>query len=251
MKVVKIIPCLDTKDGKVVKGINFTGLKEIGDPVEMAKKYNSECADELVLLDTTASIENHELRFQMVKSVKSVINIPLSVGGGIDSIDDATKMFEAGADKISIGTAAVKNSSFMKELVQKFGGDKIIAAIDTKNVNGKDKVVIYGGNEVTDLDLIPWAKEVEKIGVRTILLTSWNKDGTKEGFDNKSLRDVAEAVSIPVVASGGAGKIKDFISAVKDGKASYLLAASVFHYDEIKIKDLKSALAKEGIAVSN
>ncbi len=249
MKAVKIIPCLDTKDGKVVKGINFTGLKEIGDPVEMAKKYNSEGADELVLLDTTASLDNHDLMFKMVKDVKSVISIPLIVGGGIKSLDDASNMFKAGADKISIGTAGVKNANFVKEVVKKFGGDKIIIAMDSKTVDGKDKVVIYGGNEVTDLDLIEWAKEVEKIGVGAILLTSWNKDGTKEGFDDDQLRRVAEAVSIPVIASGGAGKIEDFVSAVKDGKASSLLAASVFHYDEIKIKDLKKALAKEGIEV--
>ena len=250
MKVVKIIPCLDTKDGRVVKGINFTGVKDVGDPVEMAKKYNSEGADELVILDITASLENHELRFKMVKDVKSAINIPLTVGGGIDSLDDAAKMFEAGADKVSIGTAAIKNPNFMKELVQKFGGGKIVAAIDTKTVNDKEKVVIYGGTEVTDVDLIPWAKEIEKMGVGTILHTSWSKDGTKEGFDNKSLSELANNVSIPVVASGGAGKIEDFISAVKVGKASALLAASVFHYNEIKIKDLKQALAKEGIPVT-
>ncbi len=254
MKPVKIIPCLDIKDGRVVKGVKFVDLKDARDPVEAASAYCAAGADELVFLDIAASVEARATRLDWVKKVKEVTTVPFCVGGGIRDLEDMQALFNLGVDKVSINTAAVKNPALIKEASEKFGKEKVIVAIDgKKNPPGSSRprleVLIMGGEEPTGLDVVEWAKRVEELGAGEILLTSKDADGTKDGYDIEMTRLVSESVDIPVTASGGAGKLEHFYEAVAKGKADAVLAASVFHFGEYKIKEVKDYLLGKGISV--
>jgi len=254
MDVVKVIPCLDIKDGRVVKGVKFVNLKDARDPVEAARAYCKEGADELVFLDIFATVQNRKTRLEWVKKVCDVVTVPFAVGGGIGSIEDMNELFKIGVNKVSINTAAVKNPDLIKEAVKKFGKDKIVVAIDgKKNPKGSKsprlEVVIKSGTEGTGLDIVKWSKQVEKLGAGEILLTSKDADGTKKGYDLEMTKACAEAVSIPVTASGGAGKLEHLYEAVVTGKASAVLCASVFHFGEISIPEAKKYLKEKGIPV--
>ena len=254
MRQVKIIPCLDVKDGRVVKGINFVNLRDARDPVEAAEAYCSEGADELVFLDIFATVENRKTRLEWVKRVCQVVTVPFAVGGGIGSIDDMKALIELGVDKVSINTAAIMYPDLIKEAVKEFGRAKLVVAIDgRKNPPGSSlprlEVVIKSGKQSTGMDIVDWAKQVEELGAGEILLTSKDADGTKDGYDLEMTKAVAEAVSIPVTASGGAGKLEHLYEAVTIGKASALLAASIFHFGEISIPQAKRYLADKGIPV--
>jgi len=254
MEPVRIIPCLDIKDGRVVKGVKFVNLKDARDPVEAASAYCSAGADELVFLDIAASVEGRATRLDWVGKVKEVTTIPFCVGGGIRDLKDMEAIFNLGADKVSINTAAVRNPGLIKEASEKFGKEKIVVAIDgRKNRPGgarpRLEVLIMGGEEPTGLDVAKWAKQVEKLGAGEILLTSKDADGTKAGYDIEMTRKVSEAVNIPVVASGGAGKLEHFYEVVTEGKADGVLAASVFHFGECSIKQVKEYLVGKGIKV--
>ena len=253
-KIVKIIPCLDIKDGRVVKGVKFVNLRDARDPVEAAAAYCKEGADELVFLDIFATVQNRKTRLEWVKKVCDVVTVPFAVGGGIGSIADMKDLFDIGVDKASINTAAVKNPDLIKEAAKKFGKKKLVVAIDgKKNTRGSGlprlEVVIKSGTEGTGLDIVEWAKKVEKLGAGEILLTSKDADGTKEGYDLEMTKAVAEAVTIPVTASGGAGKLEHLYDAVVLGKASAVLAASIFHFGEISIPQAKRYLKERGIPV--
>lgn len=254
MRQVKIIPCLDVKDGRVVKGINFINLRDARDPVEAAEAYCSEGADELVFLDIFATVENRKTRLEWVKRVCEVVTVPFAVGGGIGSIDDMKALIDLGVDKVSINTAAVMHPDLIKEAVKEFGREKLVVAIDgRKNPSSGNlprlEVVIKSGKQSTGMDIVDWAKKVEELGAAEILLTSKDADGTKDGYDLEMTKAVAEAVSIPVTASGGAGKLEHLYEAVTIGKASAVLAASIFHFGEISITQAKSYLADKGIPV--
>jgi len=254
MDIVKVIPCLDIKDGRVVKGVKFVNLKDARDPVEAAKAYCKEGADELVFLDIFATVQNRKTRLEWVKKVCDVVTVPFAVGGGIGSIEDMKELFKIGVNKVSINTAAVKSPDLIKEAVKKFGKDKIVVAIDgKKNPKGSKsprlEVVIKSGTEGTGLDIVTWSKQVEKLGAGEILLTSKDADGTKKGYDLEMTKACAEAVSIPVTASGGAGKLEHLYEAVTIGKASAVLCASVFHFGEISIPEAKKYLKERGIPV--
>lgn len=248
---IKIIPCLDMKEGRVVKGIKFVDLRDARDPVEAAKAYCAGGADELVFLDISATVENRSTRLEWVKKVADVVTIPFCVGGGIRNIDDMKKLFDIGVDKISINTSAVREPDLVEEASKKFGKEKLVIAIDgIKNINKKPRleVIVSGGNKFTGLDIVDWAKKVEKLGAGEILLTSKDADGTKEGYDLEMTKAVVDAVSIPVTASGGCGKLEHFYDAAKLG-CKGLLAASVFHFGEIKIADVKKYLQGKGIEI--
>ncbi|CAM3161692.1 imidazole glycerol phosphate synthase subunit HisF [Chryseobacterium flavum] len=245
----RIIPCLDIKDGSTVKGVNFEDLKNAGDPVELAKKYEQEGADELVFLDITATIENRKTFEQLVKDIAKELSIPFTVGGGISSVEDVRKLLEAGADKISINSSAVKNPVLISDLAKEFGSQCIVVAIDTRQVGDKDLVHIRGGREATELNTVEWAQEAARLGAGEILLTSMDGDGTKNGFDLCITRLVAETVSIPVIASGGAGTTNDFVKVFNETKATGALAASIFHFNEIGIQELKQQLKTQKIEV--
>lgn len=252
MEIVKIIPCLDMKDGRVVKGIKFVNLRDTRDPVEAAVAYCKEGADELVLLDISASVEGRATRIEWAKKVREVTTIPFAVGGGIRSLDDMRVMFEIGVDKVSINTAAVRNPDLIREASREFGKDRLVVAIDgKKNPVESDlprlEVVIMSGEESTRMDVVEWARRVEELGAGEILLTSKDADGTKDGYDIEMTRTVAEAVSIPVTASGGAGKLEHFYEVVVEAKASAVLAASIFHFGEISIPEAKNYLMEKGI----
>ena len=254
MKTIKIIPCLDIKDGRVVKGVKFVDLRDARDPVEAAAAYCAAGADELVFLDIAASVEARPTRLDWVKEVKKVTTVPFCVGGGIRGLEDMESLFNLGADKVSINTAAVKNPALIKEASKKFGKEKLVVAIDgKKNPPGSSRprleVLIMGGEEPTGLDVVEWAKRVEKLGAGEILLTSKDADGTKDGYDIEMTRLVSESVDIPVIASGGAGKLEHFYEVVTKGKADAVLAASVFHFGEYKIKEVKDYLLSKGISV--
>jgi len=254
MGIVKVIPCLDIKDGRVVKGIKFVNLKDARDPVEAAKAYCKEGADELVFLDIFATVQNRKTRLEWVKKVCDVVTVPFAVGGGIGSIEDMQELFNIGVDKVSINTAAVKNPGLIKEAARKFGKKRLVVAIDgKKNRKGSKaprlEVVIKSGTEGTGLDIVTWAKKVEKLGAGEILLTSKDADGTKKGYDLEMTKACAEAVSVPVTASGGAGKLEHLYEAVAIGKASAVLCASVFHFGEISIPEAKRYLKEKGIRV--
>jgi cyclase len=254
MDIVKVIPCLDIKDGRVVKGVKFVNLKDARDPVEAAKAYCKEGADELVFLDIFATVQNRKTRLEWVKKVCDVVTVPFAVGGGIGSIEDMNELFKIGVNKVSINTAAVKSPDLIKEAVKKFGKDKIVVAIDgKKNPKGSKsprlEVVIKSGTEGTGLDIVTWSKQVEKLGAGEILLTSKDADGTRKGYDLEMTKACAEAVSIPVTASGGAGKLEHLYEAVTIGKASAVLCASVFHFGEISIPEAKKYLKERGIPV--
>lgn len=245
----RIIPCLDIKDGTTVKGINFEGLRNAGNPIELAKKYKTESADELVFLDITATIEDRKTFVELVEKIAKELSIPFTVGGGISTIEDVRKLLEAGADKISINSSAVKNPQLISNLAKEFGSQCIVVAIDTKFIDGSDWVHIKGGREKTDLKTLDWAKKVEKFGAGEILLTSMDRDGTKSGFDLRITKLISENLNIPVIASGGAGNIKDFEDVFNKTKATGALAASIFHFGEVKIQDLKSELKSKKIAI--
>lgn len=245
----RIIPCLDIKDGTTVKGINFEGLRNAGDPVELAKKYENEGADELVFLDITATIEERKTFVELVKNIAKELSIPFTVGGGISSVEDVRKLLEAGADKISINSSAVKNPQLISDLAKQFGSQCVVVAIDTKFVNGGDWVFVKGGREITTLKTLDWAKEAEKLGAGEILLTSMDGDGTKNGFDIRITKLVSDHINIPVIASGGAGNTEDFETVFSKTKATGALAASVFHFGEINISNLKEDLKFNKITV--
>ena len=254
MKEVRIIPCLDVKDGRVVKGVNFINLRDARDPVEAAKAYCREGADELVFLDIFATVENRKTRLEWVKKVRDVVTIPFAVGGGISSIEDMKTLIDLGVDKVSINTAAVRNPELIRQAAKKFGKKRLVVAIDgRKNPLGSSlprlEVVVRSGTESTGLDIVDWAKRVEALGAGEILLTSKDADGAKNGYDLEMTRAVAEAVKIPVIASGGAGKLEHLYEAVVIGKAAAVLAASVFHFGEISIPQAKKYLKEKGIPV--
>jgi cyclase len=245
----RIIPCLDIKDGTTVKGINFEGLRNAGDPVELAKKYEKEGADELVFLDITATIEERKTFASLVKTIARELSIPFTVGGGISTIEDVRKLLEAGADKISINSSAVKNPQLIADLAKEFGSQCIVVAIDTRQTNGSDWVHIKGGREITGLKTLDWAKQAEALGAGEILLTSMDGDGTKNGFDLRITKLVSENISIPVIASGGAGKTEDFEEVFAETKATGALAASIFHFGEVGIQNLKNELKSKKIDI--
>ena len=254
MKQVKIIPCLDVKEGRVVKGVKFVNLRDARDPVEAAQAYCKEGADELVFLDIFATVEDRKTRLAWVKRVCDVVTIPFAVGGGISSIEDMEALIGLGVDKVSINTAAVEKPELIKEAVSQLGKERLVVAIDgRKNPSGgglpRLEVVVKSGTESTGLDIVDWAKRVEELGAGEILLTSKDADGTKEGYDLEMTRAVAEAVSIPVTASGGAGTLEHLYDAVAVGKASAVLAASIFHFGEISIPEAKRYLKEKGIPV--
>jgi len=249
MLTKRIIPCLDIKDGRTVKGVNFINLVDAGDPVELAKAYVQQGADELVFLDITATLEKRRTLLELVKRVAAEINIPFTVGGGVHTLEDAIALLHAGADKLSLNTAAVENPSIITQLAKQFGSQCIVIAIDTKQVNGKWKVFTHGGHTPTDKDVLSWANEAEKLGAGEILLTSMNHDGTKKGFALELTRSISETCHIPVIASGGAGKKEHFLDVFKEGQADAALAASIFHFGEVPITGLKRYLRNEGIPI--
>jgi cyclase len=250
MYAKRIIPCLDVNNGRVVKGVNFVNLIDAGDPVECAKVYDKAGADELVFLDITASSDNRDTVVDMVKAVAKQVFIPFTVGGGIRSVEDFRKILNAGADKVSVNSAAVKNPSLIKEAAEKFGRQCVVVAIDAKrHEKGGWDVYLNGGRVNTGIDALKWAKQAEELGAGEILLTSMDCDGTKAGYDIELTRAVSESVGIPVIASGGAGTMEHFLSAFREGKADAVLAASLFHFKEIEIKDLKQYLRDNGESV--
>ncbi len=249
MLTKRIIPCLDIKNGRTVKGVNFVNLRDAGDPVELAKIYAKNGADELVFLDISATEERRKTLTKLVLDVAAQVNIPFTVGGGISSIEDVDALLKCGADKVSINSSAVKRPELINELSGKFGNQCIVVAIDAKQINGNWKVHLVGGKVPTELDLFEWAKEVEERGAGEILFTSMDNDGTKDGFANQALAKLSSEVNIPIIASGGAGNIQHFVDAFETGKADAALAASVFHFKEIAINDLKQKLRELSIPV--
>lgn len=249
MLTKRIIPCLDIKNGRTVKGINFVNLRDAGDPVELAKKYAEKGADELVFLDISATLEERKTMLDMVLKVAEQVNIPFTVGGGISSIEDVDALLKCGADKVSVNSSAVKRPELINELSSKFGNQCIVVAIDAKKINGQWRVHLAGGSIPTELDLFEWAKEVEERGAGEILFTSMNNDGTKEGFANEALSKLSSELNIPIIASGGAGTMQHFVDTFRIGKSDAALAASVFHFGEIEIFDLKNELRKNNIEV--
>jgi len=249
MLTKRIIPCLDIKNGRTVKGVNFIDLRDAGDPVVLAKQYADLGADELVFLDISATLENRKTMHDMVLKVAEQVNIPFTVGGGISTIDDVDVLLQCGADKISINSSAVKRPDLINELSNKFGSQCVVVAIDAKQIEGEWMVHLAGGTILTELNLFAWAKEAEQRGAGEILFTSMNHDGTKSGFANEALAKLSDLVNIPIIASGGAGTIQHFVDTFKDGKADAALAASVFHFGEIPILELKEELRKNNIEV--
>ena len=249
MLTKRIIPCLDIKDGRTVKGVKFKGIRDAGDPVELAKKYSLEGADELVFLDISATAEKRKTLLNLVTEVASKINIPFTVGGGISSVQDVNDLLSAGADKVSVNSAAVKNPDLLNQISDNFGSQCLVLAIDAKRLKNDWIVHLVGGTQATDRKLIEWALEGQERGVGELLFTSMDNDGTKNGFANDALRLLNEHLSIPVIASGGAGSIKDIEQAFTIGMADAALAASIFHFSEVSIKELKQTLAAAQIAV--
>lgn len=249
MLTKRIIPCLDIKDGRTVKGVNFVGLRDAGDPIELAKIYTEAGADELVFLDITASHEKRKTLVQLVEQIAQAISIPFTVGGGISSIEDVERLLEAGADKITINSAAVYQPNLIQDLSNNFGSQCVVVAIDAKLENGKWCVYTGGGRKKSRWTLLEWAKEVEGLGAGEILFTSMDNDGTKAGFANDMLALLSEELTIPIIASGGAGKMEHFKDAFDIGKADAALAASIFHFKEISIPELKKYLNKNEIPV--
>lgn len=247
MLTKRIIPCLDILNGRTVKGINFVGLRDAGDPVELGRFYAQEGADELVFLDISATEQKRKTLAQLVRHIAAEVDIPFTVGGGISSVEDVDILLKNGADKVSVNSSAVRRPELINELVNKFGSQCIVVAIDAKQYQEGWKVHLVGGKVPTEIDFFDWAEEVEDRGAGEILFTSMDHDGTKGGFANKALSELSHRVNIPIIASGGAGTMAHFKDAYKEGKADAALAASVFHYKEIKISDLKRYLRDEGI----
>ena len=252
-KTIGIMPCLDMKDGRVVKGVNFVNLKDAGDPVENAKFYEKEGADELAMLDIAATVENRKTRLEWVKNVSSVISIPLTVGGGIGSLDDIELVLKAGADKISMNSAAIRNPDLVSQAAKKFGSGKVVIAIDGKRNKAMPsgfEVVVSGGTKPVGKDAAAWARECQKLGAGIILPTSMDGDGTQAGYDLEFTKAISNAVDLPVIASGGAGTLEHFYDGVVKGGADVLLAASVFHFRILSIRQVKEYLKKKGLNVS-
>jgi cyclase len=250
MLAKRIIPCLDVTAGRVVKGINFVGLRDAGDPVEIARKYNDQGADELTFLDITASSDQRDLILHIIEAVAAQVFIPLTVGGGVRKVEDVRRLLNAGADKISINTSAVQNPQLVADASNKHGAQCIVVAIDAKQTApGKWEVFTHGGRNATGLDAIEWACRVEQLGAGEILLTSMDRDGTKSGFDLGLTRGVSDAVGIPVIASGGVGNLDDLADGVTQGHADAVLAASIFHYGEYTVRQAKECMARRGIEV--
>jgi len=249
MLTKRIIPCLDIKDGRTVKGVNFVSLRDAGDPVELATKYAATGADELVFLDISATEQGRKTMANLVLQVAAAVDIPFTVGGGISSIADVEKLLKNGADKVSINSSAVRRPTLIKELSEAFGAQCVVVAIDAKKISDQWLVHLVGGKQATDLDLFDWAKQAEQLGAGEILFTSMDHDGTKSGFANEALAKMAESVNIPIIASGGAGNMEDFYNSFTFGKADAALAASIFHYGEIGIPALKTFLKDKNIPV--
>lgn len=249
MLAKRIIPCLDIKDGRTVKGTKFVNLRDAGDPVELAEYYSHSGADELVFLDITASKEKRKTLAELVEKVARKVSIPFTVGGGITSVEDVSILLKSGADKVSVNSQAVRNPNLINELADKFGNQCIVVAVDAKQINGFWKVHLLGGKIPTNLDLFDWVKEAEKRGAGEILFTSMDHDGTKKGFANNAISKISEISKLPIIASGGAGNVQHFVDAFKLGKADAALAASVFHFKEIDIIKLKQKLYKQNIRV--
>lgn len=246
---VRIIPCLDVSGGRTVKGIKFQNLRDAGDPVELAKRYCEEGADELVFLDISATREERETVFELVARVAEAVNIPFTIGGGIRSVEDARRLLEAGADKVSINSAAVQRPELLSEMAKQFGRANTVCAIDARKKGESWVVLVKGGTEETDRDAVEWAVEAAERGAGELLITSFDRDGTGEGFDTELLAHIGQRVNVPVIASGGAGSLQDFVDAVQKGKANALLAASVFHFKELSIADVKQAIRDSSFPV--
>lgn len=249
MLTKRIVPCLDIKNGRTVKGVNFVNLRDAGDPVELAAIYSEQGADELVFLDITATGDGRKTTAELVEKVAEKVNIPFTVGGGIKSVEDVYTLLHRGADKISINSWAVKEPKVLEELAAQFGSQCVVLAVDAKQIDGEWKVHLVGGKVPTEIDLFDWVREAENRGAGEILFTSMDHDGSKNGFANEALAKISDSVNIPVIASGGAGSIQDFADTFVDGKADAALAASVFHFKEIEIPALKAELKKQGISV--
>ena len=245
----RIIPCLDVDNGRVVKGVKFVAIRDAGDPVEVARRYNQEGADELTFLDITASSDNRDTMVQVVEKVASEVFIPLTVGGGIRQAEDILRMLNAGADKVAINTAAVFNPEFVQEATERFGSQCIVVAIDAKAVDDHWEIFTHGGRKPTGMDAVAWARKMADYGAGELLLTSMDRDGTKIGFDNALTHAVAEAVPIPVIASGGVGELQHLVDGVQQGAADAVLAASIFHFAEYSIGEAKRFMAKQGVEV--
>ena len=243
----RIIPCLDVNDGRVVKGINFVELKDAGDPVEIAKSYNEQGADELTFLDITASSDNRGLLFDIIEKVANQIFIPLTVGGGVRNCDDIRNLLNSGADKVGINTSAILNPNFVSESSSRFGSQAIVVAIDAKKVDDHYEVFTHGGRNSTGINAIEWARKMADFGAGELLITSMDRDGTKEGFDNNLMKSISDTVDIPIIASGGAGSLRHLVDGVKDGEADAVLAASIFHYGEYTIQEAKNYMYEHGI----
>ena len=253
MKVAKrVIPCLDVDKGRVVKGVNFVNIKDAGDPVEIAKRYDDQGADELTMLDITASSESREITYKTVESIAGQVFIPLTVGGGVRNTEDIKRLLRSGADKVSINTAAVENPDFIKEASDKFGSQCIVVAVDAKatdNASSSWEVVTYGGRKRTGMDVIDWVNKVKEYGAGEILLTSMDRDGTKEGFDNKLTKAVSSSVPMPVIASGGVGTLQHLVDGIVEGGAEAVLAASIFHYSEYTVQEAKKVMLESGLEI--
>lgn len=246
----RLIPCLDVKGGRVVKGVKFGDLRDAGDPVAMAAEYEAAGADELVFLDISATVEGRKTMVNLVKQVAEQVSIPFTVGGGVTGIEDISELLHSGADKVSLGTAAVKKPELITAAAQKFGKGCLVAAIDARQVaSGRWEALSHGGSRVTGVDAIAWAQEMERRGAGEILLTSFDRDGTKDGYDLEFIRAISEAVQIPVIASGGAGKLEHLYQGITTGKADAVLAASIFHYRKYTIREAKEYLAERGVPV--
>lgn len=249
MVAKRIIPCLDIRDGQVVKGINFLGIKEVGDAVEMGRRYSAEGADELVFLDITATFEGRKTFAKLVEKIALNINIPFTVGGGISTMEDAARLLDAGADKISVNSSAIANPQLISDIAARYGNQFVVCAIDAKNVDGKWIATTHGGRNFTDKELFSWAREAQNRGAGEILFTSMDHDGTKAGYACETYARLSEILTIPVIASGGAGNTQHIVDVLTEGKADAALAASIFHYGEISIPELKSLLREAGVNV--
>lgn len=246
----RIIPCLDVKDGRVVKGVQFLNLRDAGDPVEIAKKYSEQGADEITFLDITASHEERKTMIDVVERTASEVFVPLTVGGGVRTVDDVRQLLLAGADKVTINTAAIHNPEFVKEASEMFGSQCIVVAIDARSRgNNSWEIFTHGGRKPTGIDAVSWAVKMEKMGAGEILLTSMDRDGTKDGYDLNLTRTISESVSIPVIASGGAGNLEHLYEGISEGKVNAVLCASIFHYGEYTIKETKEFLNSKGVSV--
>ena len=249
VRPARVIPCLDVTDGRVVKGVNFVGLRDAGDPVELAARYDAEGADELVFLDITASSDGRDTMVDVARRTAEQVFIPFTIGGGIRTVDDARKLLRAGADKVSVNTSAVQRPALVTEIADEFGAQCAVCAIDARRRDGGWEVVIHGGRTPTGMDAVAWAQRAEALGAGEILLTSMDRDGTRDGFDLALTRAVTDAVNVPVIASGGVGTLEHLVEGVLDGGADAVLAASIFHFGQYRVAEAKAAMAARGIAV--